>query len=885
MRDIRKRILSLFVILAMMCSNLPTDILLAEETAVEENSDVLTGELMAEEASLQCDTGQGDISSGNEIIIDDNTDNIETDVPENLSEDVIQEVAVPSNIKEVSNDNDHLYGRISSKNDLPSDVYANFRVFDSNEKNALLESLNNYLANQDLKVDQNAFSVDAGLYNADGSKFIPDCYTTVKIYMDWSTINDNRLFHLKDNGEWEELTYSKYEASEMEPKYIEFGTKSFSPFMFVKTADNKRDTEPKVESNNVVDKKSNNTFLLSSSSNDGEDKTGHLRICKIIKGLPEGEYITKFTVKLWTENDGEKTPASNLLIKDSEEHVYKTNEDGEFVIDLPVKVTSEGSGRFEYDFIIPATLHYNVSETGCDSDVIASVSKTNETGEVMKDSSIDSIWTADCGILPIVADPLYYRTSYPEYAPSLNHQITATYNGSPLSGTFPVLGKNNSITFENGVANVELTIIDSDDPMKIYLPKGTEFKIQVVDHTSKYYSHTDAYSGIVGNDTATANCMSNSHMVHNDQYFYYYDATGKCPSIRYYFYYTVDGRNAQGNWPDMSFLSYKVMEDGTKVYYYDPENGTENEIVVKSGQKVVCACLPQWLNAGIGFRWTPVDNVRLLGGLFGSERLIEGGTVREASTSWGNDGSVITVAYESRAIIGVQKLDDKTNPVDATFALANSNDADRKKYSLTHYDTYTFEGREYSNVYVVNSELKEFDSKDNDTFIQTDESGHFYIVYPCRMNASHGLNESVNYKTYGYNYLWYLYETDCDKDYYAINEYTSFAGDITKYLTVYDNGKEITFYNSFGDLSKRMDPTEFDYDTLQITSSNNISESIAIRNNPYPSVYKSIVGPYVNNDIPFWCSGRVKRAILGSDQKGQCEACENGHSESFTRLP
>ena len=160
---------------------------------------------------------------------------------------MVVEPVVPANVKEIANNDQSLYGEIIGENDFPADVYGQFRAFNTDELNGLTESLNSYLAEQEMTVDYTWFSLDAGLFNADGSKYVPSGNTTVRLYIDWENLDGERLFHLKDDGTWEELTYMMYESSETMPRYIEFGTKSFSPFMFVKTVEVEEGTEEQTE--------------------------------------------------------------------------------------------------------------------------------------------------------------------------------------------------------------------------------------------------------------------------------------------------------------------------------------------------------------------------------------------------------------------------------------------------------------------------------------------------------------------------------------------------------------------------------------------------------------------------------------------------------------
>ena len=577
----------------------------------------------------------------------------------------------------------------------------------------------------------------------------------------------------------------------------------------------------------------------------GIDGRGGLVIMKQIQGIPEGEYRTKFKIRLWTDT----APISGFTIETGGE-TYVTDENGEFTYEMVVTVNGT-QGSNGVGFTVPAPCNYSVEEVECDSPLAVSTEKTADTGTTVVNQGTTTNWYAKRGRLEVTAIVRSYATDYVEYAPIAEHTIELTYNGEPLSGTFPMEGALDgatSLTFdESGKATVAVKLARPEDgvaPVTVHgIPQGTTIKVSMTDPIKDYLAYVPDRSATLWSPLYQADCLNGTgnYYVSGDQYFYYYDSTGKVPEIRYYFLNRAD--------PDVYLtdtkMSYTYLDDGTKLYYFDC-NGSEHEITVKSGERVVCACFPWYSTDGIGVRYTPVANVRI-NNIYGYVRPIDG--VMDSYTSWSGSlqkRGVLFVAADAYGIETVHKTDRNSEAVDSTFCLTNSTSSNKKKYSFIHHDTYEYNGTEYSNVYEVNLDegLKDFDSDDADTFIKTDENGDFNIMYPRPLDNSIGADrEGIGNSTSGGIAGGYLYEVECDNDHYFGQEYWQLSGIYERIR--YDGN--VTYdgqpYYMHRYMHYVVDPSAFDYSKLDLGEVDDgvvyIGEKDAV-NGSFPYVEKQV---------------------------------------------
>ena len=441
---------------------------------------------------------------------------------------------------------------------------------------------------------------------------------------------------------------------------------------------------------------------------------------------------------------------------------------------------------------------------------------------------------------------------YKEYTLPITYTITASVDGIPLSGSYDCVGGvgyGSEVTFVDGVSTVDLKLGESTTLM---LPSGTKYELSLDDVTLKAFSIRNNINGTI---TLYDNNVANFGLFYvADQYFYYLDDTGKVPECRYFFRGKV-GRP----YDDIGYnldtpLSHVMLDDGTKVYYFDP-NGDEYEIIVDSGQKVVCANLPMMTTELIGIKYAPVGGVRIWNNFNGSGSW--NGEDVEAYTSWsymGRPRGIFAYAYEPLAIRKLQKTVTPTGDGSkAQFILSTSSDKS-KKYTYEHYDTYEYGGVTYENVYKLNGNVvKDGESEDADTFIETDESGSAYILYPMRMRNTIGRLSEAEDKTYGSIGSAYLFETGCVDEQYNPELYRSVYFGDRELSPVFDvNGNEPHVEDNWFYLHYRADVANFSYDNVSIGDAIRVESNISYENGLWPYVIKKVDGESDYNDVPFW---------------------------------
>ena len=580
----------------------------------------------------------------------------------------------------------------------------------------------------------------------------------------------------------------------------------------------------------------------------GINGRGGLVIQKQIQGIPEGNYKTKFKIRLWTD----EAPISGFTIETAGGN-YVTDENGEFTYEMTITVNgTQGTNRI--GFTVPAPCKYSVEEVECDSPLAVSTEKTADTGTTVVGQGTTTYWYSKRGRLELTAKTAYFDTDYPQFMPSLQHEIDLTYNGQPVSGTFLASGPVDSVTFVNGKAtvNVKMARVSDADAEKLIIygiPYESNVVVNLTDPMRGYFPETSVRT-VQGTiyTVFTADCYAGpygSSYMSGDQYFYYYDSTGKVDKVKFYF------KNRHDN-PVYPFadtrMSHTYLDDGTKVYYFDPD-GDEHEIVVGSGEKVVCACFPCYSTDNIGTRYLPVDNVRM-------NRLFQSGFTNEAgerdeSDSWSGSYTkrgLACFSMEAYTMETVHKTDRKGVPVDCKFCITNSTANDKKKYSLIHHDSYEYGGETYSNVYEIDleGELKAFDSEDKSTFITPDKNGYFHILYPRGIKSSFGRADIVDADNGGMR-GGYLYELESDDDHYIGQNYWELASNT--YSNYLDYEHNVTYdgrsFNTRAKLNvSGIDPATFDYNKLDLGELENpvFTHEMEMINGSYPYIEKQIAG-------------------------------------------
>lgn len=380
--------------------------------------------------------------------------------------------------------------------------------------------------------------------------------------------------------------------------------------------------------------------LKAPSEDRSVDGRGGLVIQKQIQGIPEGDYTTKFRIRLWDENGD---PISGYSTQEIDGVTYETDENGEFTYDMVITVSGT-QGSNGVGFTVPAPCNYSVVEEKCDSPLAAYTEKSADTGTTVVGQGVNTYWYTKRGRIELTAKTAYFETDYPQFTPYLEHEITLTNNGQPVSGTFPASGSVDSVEFVDGKATVSVKlgrVSDTDaDKLTIYgIPSGCYAVVEMTDPIRSYFPDSSIKT-VKGNiyTVFTADCYNGPYgtsYLSGDQYFYYYDSTGKVDSVKFYFKNRVD--NPVYPFADTK-MSFTYLEDGTKVYYFDPD-GEEHEIIVGSGERVVCACFPCYSTDNIGTRYLPVDNVRM-------SRLFQSGFTnelgeRDESDSWSGGYTVM----------------------------------------------------------------------------------------------------------------------------------------------------------------------------------------------------------------------------------------------------
>ena len=811
------------------------------------------------------------------------------------------EISVNNDAKQiisVNNEDQQLSGEIKTENEIPANVYGQFKSINNDELSQLTNSLNLYLAEHNQEIDTCLLSLDIGFYNSDESKFIITGDSTVKLYIDWEILNSAQLFHLKNDGTWENIIYTMYAASDTSPRYIEFETKSFSPFLFIKTIDIKEnkiqdqyDTSSELEDVESIDenienienisknklKAINNKTLLGADGQNDEKLplSSYIYLVKEIWGdgvHKFGETTSEFKVRLYQDDEGLQVPLSGYTITVAGEE-YTTDENGEFIFPLTVNVTGTSYNSANVTFYIPSPCNYEITEINTDYPAYKSTTiPSNSSGYMSQNSGTGVYFQCKLGAI-LLTPSINVNTDYPEYMPTFPFEIKLEKNGEPISGTFQSVGLANNVTFEDGKTVIPMkpavtgngTHAVGDYILIFEIPEQTNFKVNFTEEFRNKYSHDCAdflfncrdYNGNIIDGIWSVNYFYNfgnygTKFYNGDQYFYFHDTTEKVDNISYYF----SSHSGDYNFHDVP-MSYDYKPDGTKVYYYDPD-GNENEIIVHNDERVVCVLFPRGSVENIGCRYKPVDYVRIWD-FVGTTNIIDDGQRLDASHSWDDSEErrgTLVVAAEEYGLKSFHKAAPGVNKVDATFELFLSRHFQNKvKLILDHYDTYEYKGEIYSNVYIANGESVAIDVEDERSTIHTDENGNFNILYPRMIESSKSIDpvfKTDGNESFGGNYE--IKEKECDNNYFiGKDSWKSSTSEPTLKLRdyLYYNGQHL---NSGWMLQTKTDVTTFDYNKLSYDNAEVLIAKMDLYNGIWPVISKRIEAyesqNYKNTD--FW---------------------------------
>ena len=323
----------------------------------------------------------------------------------------------------------------------------------------------------------------------------------------------------------------------------------------------------------------------------------------------------------------------------------------------------------------------------------------------------------------------------------------------------------------------------------------------------------------------------NVEISYQRQIFYYYDTTGgKIPETYIWFSSNSD-------------LKYSLeIDNGTYIYTYDPE-GDIDRITVKSGVKTV-VLQPSGART-IYHGYVPNGNAYLPGFINGT---YEDGIWKTNGDSWSFVGERATlhVSAESYSVYEYTKTDGNGDDHDADFYITSDDHQNSNRYILEHYDAYTYNGEEYTNVYIVTPNTMAAEDADDSTVIHSD-NGKFTVLYP-----SYG--PVIVDDSYILNRQFYLYEISdsCDAGHYPKNLDNSYSygshlewhNQETATIGVSYNGDAGQFAQNVTsmhglNITSYIDYAGFDYDDL----------SVSIQSSEHENTIENYINPYIRKIV------------------------------------
>ena len=427
---------------------------------------------------------------------------------------------------------------------------------------------------------------------------------------------------------------------------------------------------------------------------------------------------------------------------------------------------------------------------------------------------------------------------YVEYTP-LATTIKLKKNNENISQTFPLIivdqngqRTDDTITFQDGVA----TLNTCDFYMYIItdLDYGTEYEINGTRERPGLAPFLYTDSGTIYNGmTETKEYRS---PLTPDQYFFYYDTTGRQPTIKVHFEY-----NSHQNKMPVSYF-----DDGDiRVYYYDPASNS-SDIIVESGRKTLLANGDGELSQSIHTTLKNDTTVRYAMHGSGYPELSEDKSEIEISDSWSYQQVSwlrLHIALDNVVIKPFKKVDPNGNPVDATFLAVTGN----KALKTTHYDTFELWGTTYKNVYFLDGELEplDYENINENQKIQPDENGEFYLAFSGRLLDTYGYDTSYTPESHKDSYnqelkSFNVEEIDCDishlfeirnvvsPGYNQVENFLQYPICSRNMMTASGNEAFNMFYNA-------------DLSNVQIDASKFVLPTTEVINYPVPKVGKMIV--------------------------------------------
>ena len=214
------------------------------------------------------------------------------------------------------------------------------------------EGLTKYLAESNLEADWMMLPLELSLKS--GGAKVQAGKLSVKISLtEAPALNDTSLYHLRDDGKWEQLPFVIENENGDDLPYILFETKSLSPFLFVTTKEGEpekaKETESgKVETESAKHENESESELKTADTYDLQERAKE--IGKTITGSGE-ESVTKETEHLSSTKSGFETETDSR-----EDSGFETEAESETETETETETESE-----TYRVVIPVTGKYEAS--------------------------------------------------------------------------------------------------------------------------------------------------------------------------------------------------------------------------------------------------------------------------------------------------------------------------------------------------------------------------------------------------------------------------------------------------------------------------------------------------------------------------------------------
>ena len=192
---------------------------------------------------------------------------------------------------------------LTGGNNFPEGARAQISVWKGEELDGIRQSLTACLEETGWELVDTALPLAIDVLDVNDAKMENPGRVSVKINMeDAQSLKGLILYHQKQDGTWEELSYDLQKATDTERSHVTFAADGFGPFLFVQTRERVAlNTEPEINSipTNVLI--SDNTAQIEEQKKQGQEPAPQM--CLTLTGendFPEG---ARAQISVWNEEE------------------------------------------------------------------------------------------------------------------------------------------------------------------------------------------------------------------------------------------------------------------------------------------------------------------------------------------------------------------------------------------------------------------------------------------------------------------------------------------------------------------------------------------------------------------------------------------------------